>query len=75
MDALLSIDEINTRFDSEWILLEDPQTDEALRVLGGKVAAHSRDRDEVYRFAAETRPKRFAILYTGEPLANTAIVL
>jgi hypothetical protein len=67
MDALPSIDEINTRFVSEWILLEDPQTDEALRVLGGKVAAHSRDRDEVYRFAAETCPKRFAILYTGEP--------
>jgi hypothetical protein len=75
MNALLNIDEISSRFGSEWILIEDPETDESLQVLRGRVTAHSKDRDEVYRVAVEARPKRFAILYTGTPAANTAIAL
>jgi hypothetical protein len=75
MESSLTIDEISDRFDSEWILVEDPETDADLQVLRGKVIAHSKDRDEVYRHAADKRPKRFAILYTGTPPANTAIVL
>lgn len=71
----MTIQEIEAQFDAEWILVEDPQTNEALEVLSGRVLHHSKDRDEVYRTAVARRPKRFAMLYTGEMPEDTAVVL
>lgn len=75
MDDVLTITEIESQFESEWVLVEDPQTNEFLEVQSGKVRFHSKDRDEVYREAVKLRPKRFAILYTGMLPKDTAIVL
>jgi hypothetical protein len=75
MNQEMTIEEIHSRFDSEWVLIENPRTDEGLRVLGGTVLHHSKDRDEVYRRAVSLRPKRSAIVYTGEIPEETAVVL
>ena len=75
MGRVMTLVEIEAQFQSEWVLVEDPQTDDALNVQGGKVIAHSKDRDEVYRQATASRPKRFAILYTGTYPKDVAIVL
>ena len=75
MSELLTIAEIEARFDSEWVLVENPQTNPTLQVQSGMVLWHSKDRDEVYRKAVELRPKHFAMLYTGSLPKNTAIVL
>jgi hypothetical protein len=75
MDEVLTISEIERQFDSEWVLVEDPQTNDALEVQSGRVRCHSKDRDEVYRKAVELRPRRFAMLYTGRMPENTAIIL
>jgi hypothetical protein len=66
MPDTLSIDEIQAHFDAEWVLVEDPQTDENLGVRGGVVRCHSKNREEVYRQAIAMRePQRFAMLYTS----------
>ena len=75
MENVMTVAEIESRFNSEWVLVEDPEMSESLEVQGGKVLYHSKDRDEVYRKAVELRPKRFAMLYTGTIPENTAIVL
>ncbi|MBM4024161.1 MAG: hypothetical protein FJ280_01990 [Planctomycetes bacterium] len=75
MHTEMTIEEIRSQFDAEWVLLEDPRTDEELNVLGGKVLHHSKDRDEVYRQAVSLRPKRSAVIYTGEIPEETAVVL
>ena len=75
MEEILTIAQIEARFDSEWILVGDPQTNEALEVQSGKVLWHSKDREEVYRKAVELRPKRSAMLYTGKMPKDTAVVL
>lgn len=75
MDEILTVAQIEARFVAEWVLLEDPQTDDALEVHGGAVRYHSKDRDEVYRKAVELRPKRFAVLYTGSIPKHAAVVL
>jgi len=75
MNDVLTIIEIESQFPSEWVLVEDPQTNEALEVQSGRVRCHSKDRDEVYRKAVELRPKRFAMLYTGTIPEDTEIVL
>ncbi|MGZ8427308.1 MAG: hypothetical protein ACXWYD_20375 [Candidatus Binatia bacterium] len=75
MEEVLTIAQIEAQFDSEWILVGDPQTNEALEVQRGKVLWHSKDRDEVYRKAVELRPRRSAMLYTGKMPKDTAVVL
>ncbi len=75
MENLLTAAQIEAQFESEWVLVEDPQTDDALQVRSGRVVWHSKDRDEVYRKAVELRPKRFAVLYTGKMPKDTAVVL
>ena len=75
MEEVLTIAQIEARFDSEWILVGNPQTNEALEVQSGKVLWHSKDREEVYRKAVELRPKRSAMLYTGKMPKDTAVVL
>jgi hypothetical protein len=75
MNEVLTIEEIQSRFDSEWVLIGDPVTDEGNHVLSGQVLAHSRDRDEVYRCAITAITKRFAVVFTGVIPENTAVVL
>lgn len=75
MEDMLTIGDIESRYDSEWVLVGDPETNEQLEVQRGKVLAHSRDRDEVYRTAAALKPKRFAMLFTGEIPEGTAVIL
>ena len=58
MDNIMTVEDMKTQFESEWVLVENPQTNDALEVLKGKILHHSKDRDEVYRkavsFAAQT---------------------
>jgi len=55
---------------------ERPYTpDERLNVIPGRVVHHSKDRDEVYRKAVSLRPRRSAVIYTGEIPEETAVVL
>jgi len=75
MSDMLTMTEIESQFIAEWVLIEDPQTNDALEVQSGKVLCHSKDRDEVYREAVRLRPKRFAMLFTGTMPKDTAIVL
>ena len=75
MAEQMTVQEVESQFESEWVLLGDPQVDDSLEVLGGQVLHHSKDRDEVYRAAIALHPKRSAVLYTGEIPEGTAVAL
>jgi hypothetical protein len=75
VNNVLTIAQIEKRFDGEWVLVGDPVKDASLKVRSGIVLAHSKDRDEVYRAGVKLRPRRSAILYLGEFPEDTAIVL
>lgn len=76
MKETLTIKEIENRFDSEWVLLDDPRTDKKNNVKSGKVLAHSANRDELYREAIRLKPRHAAILFTGEVVPKgTAVIL
>ena len=49
MDEDLTIGQIEARFQSEWVFVEEPQTNEALEVQSGTVRWHSKDRDQAMR--------------------------
>ena len=74
-EKTMTLAQIEARFQAEWVLIENPDSDPALVLRGGTVRWHSKDRDEVYRKAVEMRPRRFAVVYTGKMPKDTAIVL
>lgn len=75
MNETLSLAEIFSRFESEWILIADPEVDDRFKIIRGRVAYPSKDRDEVYQKAIELRLRSSATLYTGRMPEGTAIVL
>jgi len=75
MKEILSFSEIKERFDGEWVLIKNPETDVNFNIKQGVVLCHSKDRDEVYRKAREIRPRHSAILYTGRLPDDVAVVL
>jgi len=75
MNEVTAIEEINKRFDSEWVLTEDPVTNDQPEAPSGKVLYHGKDRDEFDRKVLTFRGKRFAVLYTGKMPEGTEVVL
>ncbi len=75
MGETMTMQEIEARFDSEWVLIEDPETDEVLDVKSGKVLWHCNDHDEIYRKAMELQPKNSAIFYVGALPDDPVIIL
>ncbi len=73
MNYVMTMDEINSRFESEWILIADPEIGEHHEVIRGRVVCHSKDRDGVDREAIELRLKHSAFHYTGAMPENMAI--
>ena len=74
-DKIMTLTEIEERFHSEWILVEDPELDPSNNVVKGRVLFHSKDRDEVDAIAMRLRPKHSAFLYTGPTPDNVLINL
>ena len=75
MEQEMTVQEMESQFDDEWVLIADPETDEHLHVLRGNVICHSKDRDEVYRRMVALRLPDYAVLFTGQMPENTAVVL
>jgi hypothetical protein len=72
MSERMTREEIEAKFASEHVLLDEPETDEHLNLLAGTVVFHSKNEVEVYRKAAELKLTRMAFLYTGK-IAEDAI--
>ena len=75
MSEILTMSEITSKFDSEWVLIANPNTKENLEIISGKVLAHSKSRDELYEQAKQLSPNYSAIIFTGKLKENTAVVL
>ena len=75
MDEVLTIEEIEARFAPEWVLIGEPVTDEALKLVSGKVLFHSPDQDEVCRKAMEYPPGRYTLRFLGTIPDDLVLVL
>ena len=75
MNDTLTLAEIESAFDSEWVLVGDPELDSDLHLIRGKVLFHSKSRDEIDRKDEVLRPASAAIIYTGQIPDNEAVVL
>jgi len=67
MNEILTMEEIERKFDGEWVLIEDVETDEKLEVLRGKVTYHGKDKEELHQKAMKSKSDHLATLYIGRP--------
>jgi hypothetical protein len=66
MDEVLTLKEIEERYAPDWVLIADPEIDDKLEVVRGKVIFHSPVRDEVWDKARELGIDGAAVRYLGE---------
>jgi hypothetical protein len=72
---VLTWEQIESLYHGEWVLLEDPQSEENLQVLGGKLLWHSKSREEIGKKLLELRPKSSALVYVGLPPTDSVFLL
>lgn len=64
-EQVMTSDEMDSRFPSEWVLIAEPVADELNDQVTGRVVWHSPDREEVYRKKRELDLASAAILFVG----------
>jgi Asp-tRNA(Asn)/Glu-tRNA(Gln) amidotransferase C subunit len=66
MSEILTMEEIEKKFDGEWVLIEDVEANEQLEVLRGKVTYHGKDRNELHRRAKQSESNYITTRYIGK---------
>jgi hypothetical protein len=75
MTELLTWSEITSKFNAEWVLVEDPEVDDDLQLVRGRVVFHSRDRKALDDAMLSHQIRSAAILFIGEPPRDRAFIL
>lgn len=76
MNEILTVAEMKERYPGEWVLVGEAQTNPpSLRVVAGRVLAHSTDPDEVYRQIAAHQPGDLALVNFVELPQGTELLL
>ena len=75
MGEFLTIEEIEKRYAPDWVLINNPQSDEQMQLLAGEVVSSGKDRDELYRRAAELKLGHVAVHYLGAWPEDTIFIL
>ncbi len=65
MDDYLSIEEIESQFAPDWVLIADPKTDDCQQLLGGRVVYRSNNHVDLLRRARELALHHVAIRRLG----------
>jgi hypothetical protein len=76
--TLLTIEQMQTVYPNQWLLVACTHMGDNLETLEGEVIAHSTDRDQIYNAIATERHRRkgtLAIEYTGSIPEDTAFIL
>lgn len=61
----MKLEEIQTSYPNQWVIIEFNELDDELRVIDGQVIAHSPDRLEIEKKLAGMRNEKLAIEFTG----------
>ncbi len=75
MGEIMTWEQIESLYQGEWVLLEDPQAKENVQVTGGKLLWHSKSREEIGRKLLELRPRSSAVLFVGQPARDAIFLL
>ena len=71
----LTLEEIEARYAPDWVLIDQPKTDELQQLLGGCVVDRGPDREDLYRKARELGLHHIAVLKLGPLLEGLEFML
>ena len=66
MNEVLTLKEIEAKYDQKWVTIIDVQADEYYQLLGGTVVYHGDSRDEAGRTLENYKSKLSAVRWIGE---------
>lgn len=75
MNRVMSLEAMKEQYAGEWVLIAYTELDDDMRVIRGRVLAHSPDRDEIYRKLLSVGGQQVAVEYMGEVPEDLAVVL
>lgn len=75
MSEAMTFEEIKLHYDGQWVLIAYTETDEALKVVKGKVIAHSANKEDIYQALADADEQPLAIEYMGQVPEDLAFIL
>ncbi len=70
MSELLTMEEIEAEYDSQWVVLVDIESDPGPVLRRARVVWHGADHDEAWAKAAEVDSRHIGVLYIGELWAD-----
>jgi hypothetical protein len=70
----MTINEIHDTYQSEWVLIVNPQISPGTKIIGGDVILHSKDRNEIHRRLSSVEGDQ-AIIYTGKIPEDVGVLL
>lgn len=75
MSEILTMEEIEKKYDGEWVLIEDVESDEQLEIIRGKVTYHGKDKNELHQIAMKSKSNHLASLFIGKPDPDMGFLL
>jgi len=75
MAEYLTLEEIEARYAPDWVLIDEPKTDDLQQLLGGIVVECGPDRDDLYRKASELGLHHVAVRKLGPWLEEMVLLL
>ena len=75
MSEVMTFEQIEQSYDGQWVLIAYTETDEDLKVVKGKVIAHSANKEDVYQALAEAGEQPLAIEYIGSVPEDLVFIL
>lgn len=75
ISKIMTFEEIEQNYNGQWVLIAYSETDEDLKVVRGKVIAHSANKEDIYRVLETAREQPLAIEYMGQIPEDLAFIL
>jgi hypothetical protein len=75
MAEVLSIQEMQSRYAGEWLLIAYTELDREMEVVRGEVLAHSPNREDIYHALLSAKGRKVAVEYAGVIPEDLAVAL
>ncbi len=68
-------DEVERRFDGEWVVIDEPEVTDDLEIIAGRVVFHGSTRAEAHDEIMRRKLKRFAVEFLGPPVPEGMVAI
>jgi len=75
MSEIMTFEEMQNRYNGEWLLIAYTSVDDNLQIIKGEVLAHSQNKEDIYKALESVKEQPLAIEYVGQVPENLAFIL